>query len=558
VIITIIAILLLPIVVIQLFYSTTSLLPNMSVGSVAVGGLKKSEAIAKLDTAYAKAKVPIYLSDSDEVAVQPTLSNLGFSIKNQARVDAYDYPFLARLIPYSLFWYQTIINKGEPQIAQSNEALISYVNQRFGENCEFEPVNGTIVFADDALQVVEASRGGSCDPAELLSKLKGVSVRLSPGKITIKGTSTAPEISTAETQEEFDRLMAQLGDGVALKVEDESKLIPKNTVAQWILYTVQDDALLLNLHSDKVTQWLTDTYGKQYTSSAGTTVVTLTDYAESSRETGNSGQAINMSETITAITKDLSGEQATAKLVVDTLEPKVEYKRAYSPSNTAISAVMKQYADTHTGTYGVKLVELSGSRRNAEYNAGQVFTTASTYKLFVAYSILLRIERGEIQWTDQSFGSYTVSTCFDRMIKLSDNNCAVWFLLKVSYEGVTADAHALGATHTNFVRSTGITSTTEDEAFFVSLLYSDQLLSQQASRDRLIEAMKGNVYVAGIPTGIPNATVANKVGFLDGLLHDAAIVYSPTGDYVLIIMTNNASWANIAELAGQIETARAK
>jgi len=67
--------------------------------------------------------------------------------------------------------------------------------------------------------------------------------------------------------------------------------------------------------------------------------------------------------------------------------------------------------------------------------------------------------------------------------------------------------------------------------------------------------MKKNVYTAGIPSGI-KADVADKVGFLDALLHDAAIVYSPKGTYVLIIMTNNASWGNIAELAKAIEAAR--
>jgi hypothetical protein len=68
--------------------------------------------------------------------------------------------------------------------------------------------------------------------------------------------------------------------------------------------------------------------------------------------------------------------------------------------------------------------------------------------------------------------------------------------------------------------------------------------------------MKGNVYRQGIPSGIPNARVADKVGFLDALLHDASIVYSPKGTYVLIILTNNASWGNIAELAKEIESVR--
>jgi len=553
---TCLVILLIPIVIVQLFWSTTSLLPNTYVGSVNLSSMDKSEAAQKLNAAYADTMVPVYFSDSDEVVVEPTLSDLGFTVKNEERVDTYSYPFVARLVPYSLFVYQYFMPKGEPQATQDTAAFSAYTLERFGPDCEFEPRNGTIAYIDEELQVVDASRGGSCDPAELTRALEGVSARLDPEKVTVNGTSTAPEISTATAKEEFSRLKKELSDGVSLTVQDKNEHIPTEAVSSWIEYTVTDGKLVLILASDEASAWLNERYGEKFTFDAGVTVVTLKDYKEASRESGKNGSALNTTATIDEVTKDLQGEKDTSTLMVDTIQPAIEYKRTFSPANPELSAVMKKYADSHAGTYGVKMVELSGSRRNASYDSTKVFTTASTYKLFVAYSVLLRIESGEWSWDMPSYGGLSVSTCFDRMIKLSNNECAVWFLLKISYAQVTAEAHALGATHTNFNRNTGISSTADDEAHFLSLLYTGQMLSQQASRDRLIAAMDGNVYVAGIPTGIPDVKVADKVGFLDGLLHDAAIVYSKKGDYVLIIMTDNASWANIAELAAEIEAAR--
>jgi beta-lactamase class A len=50
--------------------------------------------------------------------------------------------------------------------------------------------------------------------------------------------------------------------------------------------------------------------------------------------------------------------------------------------------------------------------------------------------------------------------------------------------------------------------------------------------------------------------VANKVGFLDGLLHDAAIVYTSSGTYILVVLSDGSSWQNIAELTRQIEKIR--
>lgn len=557
---TLLFILCVPIIVVQLFYSTTSLLPNVYVGSVNLSYMKKTEAAEKLNKAYAQTKVPVYISDSKEVAVEPTLSNLGFSVKNEARVDAYGYPFLARLVPYSLFWYQLFMGKGEPEATQNQDSFNTFLATRFGDDCEFEPVSGTIAYSDDGydagLHVVDAARGGSCDVNELRQKLRAVTAQLSQPKITLQGTSVAAEISTETAQKEYDRLLKQLGSGVALKVEDKTETIEKKVVETWVEYSTDGGKLTLGLNGEKGAQWLTSKYGATYTSDAGVTTVDVKDYAEASKTVGKSGQRLNTASTLEEVKKDLAGSQNTAKLVVDSIEPTVRYTRSYSEPNAAISTIMKNYAASHAGTYGVKMVELSGSRRNASYNSSHVFTTASTYKLFVAYSILLRIERGELGWGDSSFGGYSVSTCFDRMIMYSDNDCAVWFLLHVSYAGVQADARALGASHTTFDRNNGISSNADDEAYFLSLVYTKQIGLKDESITRLIAAMKKNVYVAGIPTGIPNAIVADKVGFLDALLHDAAIVYSSKGDYVLIIMTENASWGNIAELAGQIEAAR--
>jgi beta-lactamase class A len=543
-------------ILVQLCWSTTSLLPNTYVGSVNLSAMEKTKAADKLNAAYAETTVPVYFTDSNEIVVQPTLSDLGYTINNDARVDKYSYPFLARLVPFSLFVYQAFMPKGDPEVTRDTDAFTAYMNQRFGVDCQFKSVDGTIAYTDGALKVVDASRGGSCDVNDLQQKLQAVTARLDQPKVTVSGTSTAPEITTETAQKEYDRLMADLNNGVELKVQNKTDHIDKSVVEPWIVYSTANGVLNLSIKGDEASAWLTNKYGKEFTYPAGTTVVTVKDYAESSRETGKSGSALNTDKTVAAITQELQDSKATALLVADTIQPAVQYNRTFSPADPTLSSVMKNYANSHPGTYGVKMIELSGARRNASYDSTTTFTTASTYKLFVAYSILLRIERGEIKWTDPSFGGQSVSTCFNRMLQLSDNDCAVWFLLKVSYDGVNVDAHAIGAIHTNFNRNTGITSTPDDEAQFLAQLYTGQILGQQASRDRFISTMKGNVYVAGIPTGIPNADVADKVGFMDDLLHDAAIVYSKKGDYVLIIMTSDASWANIAELAGDIEAAR--
>jgi len=558
--ITVVFLAIVPIVIVQLIYPTTSVVPNTNVGLVEIGGLSKEEATTRLNNAYAMAKVPVYFTDSDEVVFTPTLSNIGFAIDNKARVDAYDYPFGWRLVPWSLFWYEGIMAKGEPVVSQNTDVLERYVLERVGEDCEFSPINATIVFRDGALQVEEASRGGSCDRNELATTLRLVTASLRPQSVEVEGVSTPPDITTEVAFNEYDRLSKIVASGLPLKVEDATETVPQATLIQWVEYTADGNNLKLGLNADKVKEWINTTYADKFVAEPGTTIVTTRDFAEVSRETGRSGQTVDALATIDSLTKSLSGDTTIATLAIETVEPKVTYNRSYSSTDTGLSAVMKNFASSHPGTYGVKLVELSGARRNAEYNSTTQFITASTYKLFVAYSTLLRIEKGEWQWDDtlSEASNKTITKCFDDMIKLSDNACAKALLHKVGFKAITNEAVAIGATKTSFLGKDGIKSTAGDEALFLSLLYTGQLLSQQSSRDRLISAMKQNVYRKGIPTGIPGATVADKVGFLDGLLHDASIVYSPTGDYVLVILTNNSSWANIAELTKQLEALRNK
>ena len=99
------------------------------------------------------------------------------------------------------------------------------------------------------------------------------------------------------------------------------------------------------------------------------------------------------------------------------MPPTEQYTRSYSPTDAGLSALLANYAKDHTGTYGISLVELDGKKRRADSDGDKKFVTASTYKLFVAYSVLKRIDGGTRSWD-------TDADCFNKMISQSDNACA--------------------------------------------------------------------------------------------------------------------------------------
>jgi beta-lactamase class A len=182
----------------------------------------------------------------------------------------------------------------------------------------------------------------------------------------------------------------------------------------------------------------------------------------------------------------------------------------------------------------ISFVSLDDSELKLQVNADQEFIAASTYKILAAYAM---------------FHAGNAPDCLDDMIIYSDNDCPLNYLARYGWSRLTEDARDIGATRTWFDSSTHTTA--NDLATVLEQIYDGSLLSE-VDNDRLLDDMKQQVFRDGIPAGIPEAEVADKVGFLDGLLHDAGIVYSPKGDFVLVIMTDGYSWGAIADVAAEI------
>lgn len=222
-------------------------------------------------------------------------------------------------------------------------------------------------------------------------------------------------------------------------------------------------------------------------------------------------------------------------------------------NDESLSTLLAEFSESHSGIYGVSFIDSENPLNQASYNGTKTFTAASTYKLFVAYSTLKRVEDGVWQWSDQIAGR-DLSQCLDDMIVKSDNNCGAALLTKIGHRNITNEAKAIGCQSTSFVGKENITTTPNDLALLMQGLQTGKILNQQSNRDLLIGLLKRNIYRKGIPTGVSEGEVADKVGFMNGLLHDASIVYSPSGTYILVIMSDGSSWQNIAELASEIES----
>lgn len=539
----------------QFFYPNDKVVWFAKLDGYSIGGESKEAAVRTLNEAYADTKAEVFYKDDAETPkAAPTLPEIGLHVDNAERIAAFDYPWYWRLVPSSALWYQAVARPAEPVATKDNAKLDEYMVQTFGAECVIAPVNATVELKDGTFKTVPSSDGGTCEYDELRGALAGVGATLHPAKIVVDGTTIEPTVNDAAAEVVAKQLTERLAAPIPIAVNGKDESIAADTAKSWLVFTPEEETVAYSLN-EAANKTLVDTYGKNVAVAAGVSRVTTHDFVETSRVNGAQGRAINGAQTADTVLGYIKGDAAKAEVKTQAVPPSVTYTRTYSPTDAGISALLKHFAESNPGTYGISFAELSGARRHASYNGGTQFTTASTYKLFVAYSALLRVERGEWSWSDQIAGGRDLTRCFDDMIVKSDNACAEAMLRKIGFSAITNDAKAIGATSTSFLGSNGIKSTAQDQVILLSALQNNQILSQQSSRDTFLSALRRNVYRQGIPAGASGA-VANKVGFMDGLLHDAGIVYSPSGTYVLVILTDGSSWANIAELTRQLEALR--
>jgi len=544
---------------IQILFPSDRLVPFTVVDGMSLGGSKKEDAIKQIDAAYLGKEVPLYFGSSEKAYLSPAPNVIGLTISNKDRINETNYPWYLRIVPTSILWVHFINEpKGEPVYQRNNDVLTAYISKELGDSCDVKPQDASLVLANGTLQVVASHSGGTCDVNTMKQILSDVKPRLNKdARVTINMKEIAPAVDDEAARQLVAALQKKANDGLELMVNGNAQTIPVNELFSWIDFSVVDGKLTYLFNVARASVYLDKEVAPKLAVKAETTTVNTYDFAETSRINGANGKKLDIGATLNNIKLFLDDKSAQATAATSLVLSPTSYVRSYSSTDVGLSALMQQYSQDHPGIYGISLIELSGKNRRASYDETKSFTAASTYKLFVAYSTLKRVEAGLWHWNDPIADVRNLSTCFDDMIIKSDNTCAEALLHKVGYSELTNEAKSLGCANTSFLGSNGIKTTPADLSLFLAELQTGQMLTQQTSRDRLISAMKRNIYRQGIPAGV-GSVVADKVGFLGGLLHDASIVYGSTGTYVLVIMTDGSSWSGIADLANKIEALRSQ
>ena len=545
-------------VIFQFIYPADKLALLAYVDGVNVGGWQKSDAIKKLDDAYTNATISVYFGQSAEPLLRPTSSDIGLGISNESRINVIEYPWYLRIIPTSILWsgFINAPNAG-PTYTRNEVAVDNYLDGQFGDSCNIPPRDASLRANKGSLEVVSSQSGGNCNINVLRQDLLSIGLHpVGENRINIAVQDVLPTVTDDMARQFGVDLQNKLSNGILVESGAIRQLVSAAELFQWMDFVPRDGRLDYDFNAERATAYFNTNIALSMYVKPGTTTITTMDFIETSRIDGAVGRSLDVASTLAGMKDSVNGGGAAA-VVTMAVPPLINYIRSYSHSDVGLSALVQQYDVDHDGSFAVSMYELSGRGRRVGYNDTVVGVSASTYKLFVAYSTLKRIESGVWHWSDSATEDNDIAGCFDNMIVWSDNYCTETLMEKIGYRVATDEAHEIGCYDTAFISDDGYAKTSSaDLSSLLARLQTGQILTQQSSRDRLIDAMMRNTYREGIPAGVGGSVVADKVGFINGVLNDAAIVYSPTGIYVLVIMTDGSSWDTIADLASKIEELR--
>src|SRR5512142_2883829 len=247
--------------------------------------------------------------------------------------------------------------------------------------------------------------------------------------------------------------------------------------------------------------------------------------------------------------------------------------RPAAASASELVQQLDQLAGAFPGGVGLFISDPIGGKTLYSRSPDQPVITASLYKLGVLLEAERRVEAGDLRYSDIitiepddviEDGSFepigtelTVDEALEQMITVSDNGTAqaLWRILGPANINATLAKIGIGDFHVALDHEEDNVASPRAIATFFTMLAKRTLVSAAAS-DRMLARLERQRINDRLPASLPDGVVvAHKTGNLPALVHDAGIIFTPSGPRVVVAMTwddyeadANAFIANVGSL----------
>ena len=232
------------------------------------------------------------------------------------------------------------------------------------------------------------------------------------------------------------------------------------------------------------------------------------------------------------------------------------------PPSSGLKNAVSAALDGSHGSYGIFIKNLKTGESYTQ-NENQTFESGSLYKLWVMAVVYEQLKQGQLKddqvlsqdaatlnkefdidpgSAEQTSGTitYSVDDALTKMITISDNYAAMLLTEKVKLSSVAKFLQVYGFNR-SLVGTNGQTpvTTASDIALFYQKLYSGELADPTYTQ-KMLDLLKNQALNEKIPQYLPNnVDIAHKTGELDDDSHDAGIVYGPSGDYIIVVLSES-------------------
>ncbi|MBI2070755.1 MAG: serine hydrolase [Elusimicrobia bacterium] len=235
------------------------------------------------------------------------------------------------------------------------------------------------------------------------------------------------------------------------------------------------------------------------------------------------------------------------------------------PRWTQLTAELESTVARYPGRVGVYLKDLN-SDRIWSHQPDQLMPSASLIKVPIMAAVLKKVEEGEIsleenltvtrktraggsgrlKWA-RAGSKFTVAELLYYLITESDNTAMRLLIARLGLDYFQNAFSELGLLATN-IENEGLKlssrpvlkenyTTAREMAELLEKIYEGQLVTKESS-GIMLELMKHLKHRERLARTLPSGwQIAHKTGLLRRACHDAGIVFSPSGDYVLVVLT---------------------
>ena len=220
-----------------------------------------------------------------------------------------------------------------------------------------------------------------------------------------------------------------------------------------------------------------------------------------------------------------------------------------------LKKTLEDMVSGYSGTWSVYVKDIENSQY-LTINNTQIFS-ASLIKLYCGAAAFDLMEKGILEESDH------INALMRQMLSISDNDAFNLMVAKCSgtnsqvagrpviqayidaegYKDTTITSMLLPTKYRSPSSPGRNYTSVEDCGLLLEKIYKGKCVNPEVSRE-FLNLLLNQSHINKIPAGLPEGTkCANKTGDTDDFQHDAAIVYSPGGDYIITIMSNNCGAA---------------